>query len=134
MKVMFKKFFDENLDIGNGITWSALKYGLCSYFALAYSNKHPKYNRFLAIMEYDQELKKEYLVHYLITGNNVLIDAYGTYKSWRDSISDMTDIEYMSLLVKEVNRAKVIESIEKDMGFSKEMYKVIQNFVNAAYV
>lgn len=130
---MFEISFDENLEIGKKLKWSVLKYGFCSYFALAYANKYPSYDRFLAVMEYDDFLEKEYVVHFLVIDENVFIDAYGTYDDWEKSVNDITDIEFMDLRTKEVSKEFVIEMIKQDMGFDEELYDTIRNFVNEAY-
>lgn len=125
--------FDENLEITKDLPWSILKYGLCSYFTLAYANKYSDYQRFLAVMEYDEEIKKEYLVHFLIISGDKFIDAYGTYNNWKESVKDMTDVGFMELTAKEVDNKFVVQIIEEDMGFDKDLYNKIENFVNTAY-
>ncbi|MCY8577535.1 hypothetical protein MOD24_16955 [Bacillus haynesii] len=125
--------FNENLKISEDLSWGMLKYGLCSYFTLAYVNKYHS-ERFLAIMEYDDELEKEYLVHFLVVNEqNIFIDAEGTYSKWRDAVKDMTDIEFMDLRTKEVNKDFITKMIEEDMGFDDEIYEPIKNFVNNTY-
>lgn len=125
--------FNENLKIGGGLSLGMLKYGLCSYFSLAYANKHHS-ERFLAIMEYDDELEKEYLVHFLVVNKqNLFIDAEGVYTNWEDSVKDMTDIEYMDLRTMEVNKDFIMNMIIEDMGFDDKIYEIIKSFVNNTY-
>jgi hypothetical protein len=130
---MFNIPFNEDLKIGEGLRWSSLKYGLCSYFALAYSNKYPSYNHFLAVMEYDEEVEKEYLVHFLVLKENKLIDAYGTWTNWEASVRDITDIKFMELTTKEVDKEFVLEVIEEDVGYDEKLYHTIKKFVDNAY-
>lgn len=125
--------FDEKLRIDECLTWGMLKYGLCSYFVLAYVKKYPILNRFLAIMEYDSELEKEYLVHFLVISDDYFIDAEEKYVNWENSIKQMTDVEFMEFRIKIVNESFVRKLIEKDMGFDEQLFKLICNFVNKAY-
>lgn len=131
---VIKRPFNEELRIGENLYWSMLKYGLCSYFALVYAKKYALTKKtFLAIMEYDEELEKEYLVHILIKSDDNLIDAYGSYNNWQDSVKDITDIEFMELRTKEVSKEFILKTIEDDMGFDQKLYDTILDFVKKTY-
>lgn len=127
--------YDKDLRISGGLWWGILKYGLCSYFSLAYASKYPGTGRFLAIMEHDAELENDYLVHFLNIDEkrHLFQDAEGTYTEWRDSVSEMTDNEFMDLFVMEVDKAYVLKLIEEDLGYDEEMYKTIEKFVHKVY-
>jgi len=125
--------FNQNVIINEELSWGMLKYGLCSYFSLAYANKYPS-ERFLAIIEYDEEVEKEYLVHFLVVDElNIFVDAEGTYSDWRGSIKDMTDVEFMNLRTKEVDKSFVMQTIEEEIGFDNAWYKSIEKFVDTMY-
>lgn len=125
--------FDESIRIDDSMTWGMLKYGLCSYFALAYASKYPS-EKILAVMEYDDELESEYLVHFLVIADDgSFIDAEGTYKEWNEAVKDITDIEFMVLRPKEVDQDFVMRSIEEDMGYEEDRFSVIRDFVHVQY-
>lgn len=125
--------FDEEYRIDESMTWGMLKYGFCSYFVLAYTAKYPS-EKVMAVMEYDEELKKEYLVHFLvITDNYSFVDAEGAYTDWSESVKNMTDVEFMTLRAREVGKEFVMHSIEEDMGYDDSTYKVIYDFVHRKY-
>ena len=133
MTIMFQYKYDKNLLIEKNLSWGMLKYGLCSYFALAYANQNEEYNRFFAVMEYDEDLEKEYLVHILVVGKGVLIDSEGEWVDWRDAVGDIADIQYMTLRTREINKDSLIELIKKDIGFNTSLYQLIEEFVSEAY-
>lgn len=124
---------NDELHIGCDLTWSSLKYGLCGYFSLAWQEKYPLYDKFLAVMEYDEELEQEYLVHFLVIYNDMYLDAYGVYASWREAVNDITDIEFMNLSVREVSKGDIIKMIEEDMSFNDNIYSIISDFVSKVY-
>lgn len=124
--------FDENVRINESLTWGMLKYGFCSYFSLAYTSKYPS-KEFLAVMEYDEDLEKEYLVHFLVIDDDRFIDAEGTYKNWKMAVKDITDIAFMTLRTREVDKDFVMEMIEEDMGYEEGIYRAIHDFVHRQY-
>lgn len=129
-----KRPFDESFEIKDGLVWGTLKYGLCSYFALAYATKYPGNPSFLAIKEYDEEMEKEYLVHYLvIQQDGSFRDAEGVYNDWDDSVREMTDIEFMELRTAVVDKEAVRACIEEDMGFDTALFQTICDVVQEQY-
>jgi len=125
--------FDEKYKIDGTLDWGTLKYGLCSYFAMAYAEKY-KSKRFLAILEDDEEMGKKYLVHFLvILENGDFLDAEKSYTSWKESVEEMTDIEYMDLVTEMVNISYIKKAIDHDLGYDESLYRMIQRFVNEVY-
>lgn len=128
------KQYDANLYIGDELRWGTLKYGLCSYFALAYAKTHPAVTSFLAIREYDEDMQKEYLVHYLVVQpDGSFLDAEGRYSKWDTSIEEMTDVSFMELRQSIVNKSDIETCIEEDMGFDTELFQTICHFVQEHY-
>lgn len=126
--------FDEKLKIGDHLIWNTLKYGYCSYFALAYQQKYPRYTQFLAIMEYDEEVEKEYLVHFLIIDGKEYVDAFGRYTKWYESVKEMVDIEFMDLRTYVVENGFIKGLIEEDFGrIDTVVYNDIKAFVDLVY-
>lgn len=111
------------------ITPSMLKYGLCSYFALAYNETHPT-AKIIVIMEYDSFVNKSYLVHMVVEiPSGKYLDSMGTYDTLTDSTNDITDIEFMTLSHKEETPKNVRTLIELDIGFDQILYENIKTYV-----
>lgn len=126
--------YDPNLKLDNELPWSILKYGLCSYFALAYAKAFPAQKPLLVITEYDRELELEYLVHVLVqTDAGTFIDAENEYNSWRESVAEMTDIEFMELGTKEQSTEQIRALIEHDIGYDPDTAHTINEFVRENY-
>lgn len=123
----------DTLHTPNGLPVSILKYGYCSYFALAYVEKHPTVKQLFAVMEYDPDLDAHYLVHILFQFNDQLADAHGIYTSWQESIADITDIEFMDLSINPIDQDAIRRLIEIDLGFDDELYNDIRSFVETNY-
>lgn len=131
-----KQTFNEKLEVFDGIQWGSLKYGLCSYFALAYQEIFPDFNEFFVVREYDEDLEKHYLVHVLAKRGDLLVDAEGSYSvdEWELSTKEIVDIEHMQLDTIILKKADIVSLIEEDFGwFNTEFYDEIKSFVSEVY-
>lgn len=128
----FEIFENKKLSETSELTWNVLKYGFCSYFALAYAELNNA-NSFLLVQEYDEDLENFYLVHFYAIENEGLVDAYGVYDNWRSGVNEIVDIEYMELRTKVVTKTDVVKTIEHDMGFDENLYNEILTFVKNNY-
>lgn len=132
---------DEWVSERDGMTWGSLKYGYCSYFALAYG-EIAGIDEFYRLDEYDEDMDSWYFVHYVVKlADGRYLDALGEYemskdpgKKFSETMDDFTDGEFMEITSVVIDRNEIIERIEEDMGFDEDTYQRVLKFIRANYV
>lgn len=111
----------------------SLKYGLCSYFSLAYVDLFGPHT-YIMIMEIDPDTLQEYLVHVVLQKDKTYIDSLGEYASVSQSIREISDIEHMDLVSKTATKDQLINQIVTDFqSFNYELYDTIRTYVRNEY-
>lgn len=131
-----KQTFNENLEVFDGIEWGSLKYGICSYFALAYQEVFPDFDEFLIIKEYDKELENNYLIHVLAKRGKTLVDAENYYEleDWKKSVEEMIDVQFMELNTVVVKKEELLEIMNEDFGLvNKDLFNKTKLFISKTY-
>lgn len=138
----FRDDYDANAWVSerDSITWGSLKYGFCSYFALAYGEL-AGIDEFYRIDEYDEDMETYYFVHYVLKlDGGRYLDALGEYvmsdvsgKEFSETMDEFTDGAFMETRHVRVDRDEIVARIDEDMGFDEDTYLRVVKFVGERY-
>lgn len=125
----------------DAISWESLKFGFCSYFALAYGEL-AGIDEFYRLDEYDDDMETYYFVHYVLKlDGGRYLDALGEYvmsdvsgKEFSETMDEFTDGAFMETRHVRVNRDEIVARIDEDMGFDADTYQRVVEFIRGNYV